>query len=110
MTPKSKSETNLITSRFNPNVQNVYNPKTKAIEQIPTEKAQAILKEKGFSDLPLLHMEKIDVPNFGTVLPKTAKGKARENISYGYINTRMADADFDDVSHLDSKSITINSM
>ena len=110
MAPKSKSETNLITSRFNPNVQNVYNPKTKAIEQIPTEKAQAILKEKGFSDLPLLNMDKIDVPNFGTVLPKTAKGKARENVPYGYINTRMADADFHDVSHLDSKSITINSM
>ena len=110
MAPKSRSETNLISARFNPDVQNVYNPKTKTIEQIPTEKAQAILKEKGFSDLPLLNMKEIDVPNFGTVLPKTAKGKAKENVSYGYINTRMADADFDDVSHLDDYSVTINNL
>lgn len=109
--PRSFSEAKLETVRYNHKVQTVWSPEEKKLIQIPTEKAQAILEEKGFSNLPMLNVDEKRVFNYGVMTPKTykhpiTKKNVTENVQYGRIKALMGDYDIANDLH-PSSSVSV---
>ena len=109
--PRSIDEVKLETARYNHKIQTIWSPEEKKLIQIPTEKAQSILKEKGFSNLPMLNVDEKRVFNYGIMTPKTykhpvTKKNVTENVQYGRIKALMGDYDIENDLH-PSSSVSV---